>query len=160
MKLLPYQPILQLALFLGLCFSPLFTNAFVLQDSEGKLQKLADYKGKWVVVNFWATWCPPCIKEIPDLAAFSRAHAATAVVLGVALDYEADAEVRAFARKIGMTYPLILGEGQSEKQIGKIVALPTTLVYDPGGKLVFTRAGGVTRAQLEELLLKNTVAAR
>ena len=131
--------------------------AFTLQDSEGKTWKLADLKGKWVVVNFWATWCAPCIKEIPDFAAFAKAHPGNVVVLGVALDYDDKAVVKAFAKKVGLTYPLVYGEGQAEAQFGKVKGLPTTFVYDPSGKEVLQKTGTVDRETLEALLRKSSL---
>ncbi len=146
-----------LTLLLAVALVPSAAGAFTLKDADGKSHSLANLRGKWVVVNFWATWCAPCIKEIPDLAAFSKANQGTAVVLGVALDYVEPDTVKSFARKIGMTYPLILGEGQTEKQFGKLRGLPTTLVYDPSGKQVFSKTGAVTRGQLEGLMKNSGV---
>jgi len=135
--------------------------AFTLNDAEGKNWRLADLKGKWVVVNFWATWCAPCVKEIPDLAAFAKAHSDNAVVLGVALDYDNLAQVKTFAKKVGMTYPMVPGEeqDQAEKQLGKVKGLPTTLVYDPSGKQVLSRTGTITREQLEDLVKRGSAGA-
>jgi len=153
-----YSPVRFLvAVFLAAVIVPSAAAAFTLQDAEGKTHSLANLRGKWVVVNFWATWCAPCIKEIPDLAAFAKANQGGAVVLGIALDYDEPNSVKAFAKKVGMTYPLILGEGQTEKQFGKLKGLPTTLVYDPSGKQVFSKTGTVTRGQLEGLIKKSGV---
>jgi len=132
-------------------------HAFTLKDSDGKTWRLADLKGKWVVVNFWATWCAPCLKEIPDFAAFAKAHPSDVVVLGVALDYDDKAVVKSFAKKVGLSYPLVYGEGQVEAQFAKIKGLPTTFVYDPSGKEVLQKTGTVARETLEALLRKSSL---
>jgi thiol-disulfide isomerase/thioredoxin len=126
--------------------------AFEVADTDGKRHRLADYKGKWVVVNFWATWCAPCIKEIPEIAEFREANAARAVVIGIALDVEGEAKTLEFAKKVGHAYPLVLGDDRTEKQFGKVKGLPTTLVFDPAGKRVYDRLGTVTRKSLEQVV--------
>src|SRR6187455_30044 len=105
---------------------------FDLADTAGKRHNLADYKGRWVVVNFWATWCVPCIQEIPEIAAFAKARP-DVVVLGVAMDAEDADKVKRFAVKIGHAYPLVLADASVEKQLGEPRALPVTRIYDPQG---------------------------
>jgi thiol-disulfide isomerase/thioredoxin len=135
---------LLLTLSLGAAAQP-----FDLRDTAGGTHKLADYKGKWVVVNFWATWCVPCIQEIPEIAAFHREHPEV-VVIGVAMDAENAAKVKQFATKIGHDYPLVLGTDSVEKQLGSPSALPKTRIYDPQGKVIYDRVGRVSKKFLEE----------
>jgi thiol-disulfide isomerase/thioredoxin len=122
--------------------------AFEIADSAGKTHRLADYKGRWVVVNFWATWCVPCLAEIPEIAAFAKARP-DVVVLGVAMDAEDVAKVKRFATKTGHAYPLVLADAKVEKQLGEPRALPVTRIYDPQGKVVYDRVGRVDHKMLQ-----------
>jgi thiol-disulfide isomerase/thioredoxin len=124
-------------------------DAFEVTDTQGKRHELADYRGRWVVVNFWATWCVPCIQEIPEIAEFAREHPKVAV-LGIAMDAENPGKVKQFAQRVGHAYPLVLANAKVEKQLGSPKALPWTQVYDPSGKRVYDRAGRVTKKSLEE----------
>jgi thiol-disulfide isomerase/thioredoxin len=126
--------------------------AFDVTDTDGKRHRLTDYKGRWVVVNFWATWCAPCVKEIPEIAAFAESAKATTAVIGVALDVDDKDKTIAFARRVGLAYPLVLGDDKIEKQFGgKMKGLPTTVIYDPKGKRVYAKLGTVTQKSLAEL---------
>lgn len=127
--------------------------AFDVTDTDGKRHRIGDYRGRWVVVNFWATWCTPCIREIPEIAAFAKSHGGKdAIVLGIALDVEDPAKVLEFARKTGHDYALVLGDAKIEKQFGRVKGLPTTIIFDPQGKRVYDRLGTVTKKSLEEVL--------
>jgi peroxiredoxin len=130
---------------------------FAFKDTQGNSLHLADYRGKWVLVNFWATWCPPCRQETPDLVALHNAHKATdLVVIGVALDSKRPA-VAEFATKYAISYPIVIGSYTlAENEVGTVEALPTSYLYDPTGKLVSFQEGMVTRDEIETYLaLKN-----
>jgi thiol-disulfide isomerase/thioredoxin len=121
---------------------------FDLSDTQGRHHRLSDYAGRWIVLNFWATWCVPCIQEIPEIAQYHRDHPEVAVI-GVAIDAEDAAKVKRFAQKVGHDFPLVLSDDAVEKQLGAMRALPTTRIYDPHGKVVYDKPGRVDRKLLE-----------
>ncbi len=129
---------------------------FSTKDLEGHPLSLADYRGKWVVINFWATWCPYCVDEISDLSAFYRAHnAKDATVLGLSVDDAdeiSDAELRDFVHTNNITYPIIRATQTIVRAIGPIKGLPTTYLVDPNGKVVARQLGPMTGADLEQFI--------
>ncbi|HNA29561.1 MAG TPA: TlpA disulfide reductase family protein [Thiobacillaceae bacterium] len=129
-------------------------QAFTLVDSKGKTHSLAQYKGKWVLVNFWATWCPPCLEEIPDLVALHENKKNKLVVLGVAMDYKDPKQVLQFADQMMVSYPVILGDQKIAAQIGAIPGLPTTYLYNPDGKMVAYNVGALTKDAVERYISK------
>jgi thiol-disulfide isomerase/thioredoxin len=139
------------ALLLVLACSLAQAGEFSLTDINGKTHKLSDYKGKWVLVNLWATWCPPCLEEIPDLIALQDSHK-NLVVIGLAVDSGSKKEVIAFADDNLMSYPIVLGNEVSIKQLGSAEVLPSTYIYNPQGKLVKTHRGLITRETVESLI--------
>jgi thiol-disulfide isomerase/thioredoxin len=132
-------------------------ESFVFKDMQGQQQRLQDYRGKWVLVNFWATWCPPCLEEIPDLIALYDAHRnKDLVVIGVALDSTKESVVEFVAKK-KVSYPIVFGDYDLASQIGEVEALPTSYLYDPAGKLVSYQQGMVTRASVESYIKSKTI---
>ncbi len=147
------------ALVLGTCLTTFAAPApaakmvapsLQLQSLEGKTVKLSDYKGKIVVLNFWATWCPPCREEIPDLVALQKQYAAQGVVvLGVSMDEGGPAKVASFAKKYGINYPVVMGDAKASADYGGIQVLPTTFIIDRAGKIVDGLQGATDRAGFE-----------
>jgi thiol-disulfide isomerase/thioredoxin len=144
--------VITLLLFAGVVSA----QSFVFKDLQGHEQRLQDYRGKWVLINFWATWCPPCLEEIPDLAELHEAHKnKDLVVIGVALDSTRESVVEFIAKKkIG--YPMVFGDYNMAEQVGEVEALPTSYLYDPTGKLVSYQQGMVTRASVESYIKSKT----
>lgn len=143
--------LLALGLMLSLA-SPARAGDFTMTDMAGKTHKLSQYKGKWVLVNFWATWCPPCLDEIPDLVELHENRKNNLVVLGVALDYRNGEQVKDFADGLLVSYPIILGDRKMSAQIGPVDGLPTTYLYNPQGKLVAHQLGPITRSDVENFI--------
>jgi thiol-disulfide isomerase/thioredoxin len=131
-------------------------EGFRVTDTDGKSHSLAGYKGKWVLVNFWATWCPPCLEEIPDLIALHENKKNNLVVIGIAMDYRNAKQVTDFADGLLVNYPIVLGNAQVVNQIGPVEGLPTTYLYNPEGKMVAQQVGGVTREAVESYIASKT----
>jgi thiol-disulfide isomerase/thioredoxin len=124
---------------------------FQFKDITGKNHTLSDYKGKWVLVNFWATWCPPCLKEIPDLISLYESRK-DLMVIGVAID-EADPNlVLEFVKSMSISYPTVIGDRDIAGQIDDISLLPSTYLYDPVGNPAARKLGLITRAEIEEFI--------
>lgn len=126
-----------------------------LPDLEGNIRTIGEWKGKILLVNFWATWCPPCRQEIPGLIRIQEKHAANGVqVVGIAVD-QVD-KVRPYAAEIGIRYPILIAGIEAldlARQLGnKSGALPFTVVLDRSGKVVKTHLGLLTEADLEALI--------
>lgn len=109
---------------------------FSLLDLDNNKVSLANFKDKVVVLNFWATWCPPCKKEIPDLVELYKNYQEKGVVVvGVALDEEGSTVVKPFIQEYKVNYPILLGNEQIAKDYGGIIGVPTSFILDGKGKV-------------------------
>ena len=127
---------------------------FTLTDLSGKSWTLKDLKGKVVMVNFWATWCPPCQKEMPDLEAlYNQYKDAGFVILAISQDDETDkVKVAPFIAERKITYPIFLDPSQKIGKEFEVNGIPKSFVYDRTGKLVAQSIDMRTRHQFEEML--------
>jgi cytochrome c biogenesis protein CcmG/thiol:disulfide interchange protein DsbE len=111
------------------------------QVKNGKTLKLSDYRGKVVIIDFWATWCPPCRKGIPDLIKLKNEYKDKDVeIIGVSLDRVTRAgktaeDVVPFIEKMGINYPIVWGTLQTPQTFGRVQAIPTTFFLDKNGKV-------------------------
>lgn len=112
---------------------------------------LADYRGRWILVNFWASWCEPCRGEAPALEEFHRRHAPTGViVLGINLDDASD-DALAFVRDFGLTYPQLRdGDGRDHRDAYGMTGFPESFLVDPHGRIALIRRGPVDARYLEQ----------
>ena len=125
---------------------------FNVTDTEGKAHSLNGYKGKWVLVNYWATWCPPCLEEIPDLIALHDNKKNNLVVIGIAVDYRSQKQITDFADGMLVSYPIVLGTPKVINQIAPVQGLPTTYLFNPEGKMVAQQSGAITRKSVETFI--------
>jgi len=124
---------------------------FSLKDLEGNNVTLADYKGKVVFLNFWATWCPPCRQEIPDfIKAYEKHKDNGLVILGVAVS-DKENSVRSFVEKNKISYPVAMGDVKIVQDYEPGQYIPTTIVIDRNGKIHDKHVGVMEMSQVEKI---------
>ena len=128
---------------------------FSLADLEGRLRTMSEWDGKVVAVNFWASWCAPCLTEIPELVDLQTRYGERGFqIVGIAL--QKPDELGEFVKQYKMNYPVMAGEApviEIAENFGNIVgALPYTAIIDRQGKIVFVKAGPVTGHEVESII--------
>ena len=145
-----HRPGLRLLLALLLALIPVTGTAglnFTLPGLDGRTVRLADFRGQWVIVNFWASWCTPCLLEMPELESFHQTQRGRAVVIGVSFEKLAPSEIRSFVERLGVTFPIALSAGELSPGF-PLKGLPTTFLISPSGALIDTYLGAVNAALL------------
>ncbi len=128
---------------------------FAMMDIEGNIRNIKDWDGQVVLLNFWATWCPPCLREIPDFIEVQRELADHDFqIIGIAVDNETD--VRDFVSTMSMNYPVMAGEMEaielSQRYGNSIGGLPFSAIIDKNGKITHTITGELSKDRLKSIL--------
>ena len=128
---------------------------FALTSLDGKVVKLSDYRGKAILLNFWATWCSPCKVEMPWFVDLQKKYGNDGlVVLGIAMDDTEADKIAKFASEMGVNYPVLLGTDKVSEEYGNVEYLPTSFYIDRQGRIVGKGTGLLGRAEVEENVQK------
>ena len=128
---------------------PVAVPSFSVTDLEGTTTSSADWRGKVVLLNFWATWCGPCRAEIPDLVALQEKYRDHLVIVGISEDEGSVDIVKRFAAEQRMNYPVVMSTEAIRKIFTGVVALPTTFVLDRDGRMVQKTVGLLNKSRTE-----------
>jgi peroxiredoxin len=121
---------------------PIPASDFYLRDLNNKLVRLSDFKGKVVLLNFWATWCPPCLKEMPSMEKLYQSHKDKGLeIVAVSVDTASKAKVRAFVEKLGLTFPILHDRDSLISRLYNNPGVPSSYLIDKQGKLTYRVLG-------------------
>ncbi len=149
-----------LGLFALVLQAPLFAQTVAppweLKDVDGKTVKLSDFKGKVVVLNFWATWCPPCLAEIPSFMKLQDAYSKQGVTfVGISVDQGGPQVVANFVKKKKINYPIVLGDPDIAEKYAATDGIPDTFVIDRKGNITASFMGKADATELEKDIKKD-----
>lgn len=135
--------------------SPMPLTDFSLQDLAGKPHRLSDWQGKVRVINFWATWCPPCLKEIPEFIAMQQQYSAQGLqFIGIAIDDKA--AVAEFVNTTPINYPVLMasaeGIGLARELGNRFDTVPFSVIVDQHGSIIYRQQGELSREQILEII--------
>jgi len=120
---------------------------------DGRRFAATNYTGQIVILNFWATWCPPCLRELPELADFHRAHSAQGLtVLGASIDEPPEPALKRFLQRSSPPYPIVVADPQSRDAFGGVSQIPETWVIGRDGRVMARYLGAITRKELEQVV--------
>ena len=162
------QILLLAALFASVLFSPvgLMANepvsllnqvapAWTLKNLEGQDVSFAQFKGKVVVIDFWATWCGPCRMEIPGYIELQKKYGKDGlVIIGISIDQNGAGSVKKFVNKNGMNYTIVMGDEKVVEAFGGVEVIPTTFLIDREGRIIHQKSGVWAHAEYEALVKK------
>jgi len=125
-------------------------------DIYGKELRLSDYRGKWVLVNYWATWCMPCVKELPELEAFHNKHKESkAVVLGLNMESIKLEKLQGFVKDKSVTYPIVQVKMAVDTPFGAVYGMPTSFLINPKGEIAARESGVLTAKLVEDFIIRS-----
>jgi cytochrome c biogenesis protein CcmG/thiol:disulfide interchange protein DsbE len=127
---------------------------FTLTSTSDKTIKLSDYKGKIIIVDFWATWCPPCRRGIPDLIEIQKQYGKDVVVIGISMDTDSKSDVVPFVQQMGINYPVAYATSGVVQSYGGVESIPSSFVIDKNGNIVDTHIGLVPKSDFTSLIDK------